>query len=253
MTTNLRISLTILAIGFAIEGGGEAYSLATAGAFLPGTSLLFLLPALVTLLGLMFLLIGRHEWDELHRTRVRQANVIFGLSLLGGFVALIELALLVVYPGVGTPLWAEVLFGTAVGSFVLGTFVTYAQLVFHLVSRPSKAALIASILWALIVSIYVAHALAADLPTILGLIGAHSFSVGVLIAPVDYLASYLFISYFLLLAAYLDAHVTVARGPPTPKKLKDPIAGAVQGPGSGSPPVRSETPAPSAPSQPRGP
>ena len=176
MSTNLRISLTILSIGFAIEGGGEAYSLLTAGSFLPGTSLLFLLPAVVTLLGLLFILIGRHEWDELHRARVRRANLIFALSLLAGFVAGIEVTLLAAYPGVGAPLWAEVVFGAAVGSFLLGTFVTYAQLVFHLVTRPSKVALVASIAWALIVSALIAQTLAADLPSILGLIGAHSFS-----------------------------------------------------------------------------
>jgi hypothetical protein len=211
MSTNLRISLTILSVGFAVEGGGEAYSLLTAGSFLPGTSLLFLLPAVVTLLGLLFILIGRHEWDELHRARVRRANLIFGLSLLAGFVAGIEVTLLAAYPGIGAPLWAEVVFGAAVGSFLLGTFVTYAQLVFHLVTRPSKVALVASIAWALIMSIFIAQTLAADLPSILGLIGAHSFSFEYLISPVDYLASFLFISYFLLLGAYVDAHVTVAR------------------------------------------
>jgi hypothetical protein len=214
MTTNLRISLTILSLGFAIEGGAEAYSLLTAGSFLPGTSVLFLLPAVATLLGLLFLLIGRHEWDELHRARVRRANQIFALSLLGAFAAVIELGVLATYPGIGTPLWAEVLFGAAIGSFLLGTFVTYAQLVFHLVTPSSKVALVAAILWALIVSAFIAQVLAADLPTILALIGARSLSVDSLVGPVDYLASYLFLSYFLLLAAYLDAHIAVARGLP---------------------------------------
>jgi hypothetical protein len=211
MSTNLRISLTILSAGFAVEGGGELYSLLTAGSFLPGTSLLFLLPVVVTLLGLAFLLIGRHEWDDLHRARLRRANVIFGLSLLAGSVVGIELALLVTDPSVGAPWWAEVIFGAAAGSFLLGTFVTYAQFVFHLVTRPSKAALIASSLWALIVSAFVAQTLAADLPSILATISAHSFSIDYLVSPVDYLVSFLFISYFLLLGAYVDAHVTVAR------------------------------------------
>jgi hypothetical protein len=220
VTTNLRISLTILTIGFGVEGAGEAYSLLTAGSFLPGTSLLFLLPALVTLLGLLFILIGRHEWDELHRARVRQANIIFGLSVFAGFIAGIEVAALAYYPGVGTPLWSEILFGTAVGAFLLGTFVTYSQLVFHLVSRPSKGALIASSLWALVVSAFVGQALGADLPSILGLIATRSFSIDSLIAPVDYLASFLFLSYFLLLIAYLDAHLAVARGPPPRPAVK---------------------------------
>jgi hypothetical protein len=211
VSTNLRISLTILSVGFAVEGAGELYSLLTAGSFLPGASLLFLLPSIVTLLGLLFLLIGRHEWDDVHRARVRRANLIFGSSLLAGVVAGGLLAVLVVYPTIGAPLWAEVVFGAAIGAFLLGTFVTYAQLVFHLVTRPSKAALVASALWALVISIFVAQTLAADLPDLLATIGAHSFSVDYLISPVDYLASFLFVSYFLLLTAYIDAHVTVAR------------------------------------------
>jgi hypothetical protein len=231
MVTNLRISLTILTIGFGIEGGGEVYSLSTQGSFLPGTSLLFLFPAIMTLLGLMFVLIGRHEWDELHRARVRQANLIFGLSVLAGVIALVELGLLSYYPGIGSPLWAELLFGTMVGAFVLGTFITYAQLVFHLVSRPSKVVLIASIAWALVVSAYVAQAVASDLPTILILIATRSFSIGSLIAPVDYIASFLFLSYFLLLIAYLDAHMTVVRGLPKPRATPAPAS-----PPPGSPP-----------------
>jgi hypothetical protein len=211
MSTNLRISLTVLSAGFAVEGAGEVYSLLTAGAFLPGTSLLFLVPAIVTLVGILFLLIGRHEWDELHRARAHRAALIFGLSVLSGLIAAVVVAFLSAYPAFGVPLWAELVFGAAVGAFLLGTFVTYAQLVFHLVSAPSKVALVASSLWALVVSAFIAQTLAADLPSILALIAAHSFSIDFLISPVDYLASFLFVSYFLLLGAYVDAHLTVAR------------------------------------------
>ena len=246
MSANLRISLTILSIGFAVEGGGEVYSLLTAGSFLPGSSLLFLLPAVVTLLGMLFILVGRHEWDENHRARVRRANQIFALSLVAGFVAGIEITLLAVYSGIGTPLWAEVVFGAAVGAFLLGTFVTYAQLIFHLVTRPSKWALVASTLWALVISALIARTLAGDLPSILGLIGAHSFSFDYLISPVDYLASFLFVSYFLLLAAYVDAHITVARRRAVwlGKKTTDNV---VKGPVAASGPETSVTPAPSPP------
>ena len=212
MTTNLRLSLTILSAGFAFEGAGEVYSLLTTRAFLPGTSLLFLLPAVVTLLGMLFILIGRHEWDELHRTRVRHAHLLFGLSLLAGLVAGTVVAALAAYPGLGAPLWAKVVFGAAAGAFLWGTFVVYARLVFHLVTRPSKIALAASAVWALVVSILIALTLAHDLPSILGTIRAHSPSLDYLISPVDYLASFLFVSYFLLLGAYVDAHIAVARG-----------------------------------------
>ncbi|MGI0128691.1 MAG: hypothetical protein ACREEC_00810, partial [Thermoplasmata archaeon] len=146
--------------------------------------------------------------------RIHRANRAFGLSILAGVVAALEVGVLAYYPTVGSPFWAELLFGVTTGAFLFGTFITYAQLVFHLVSRPSKAALVASTLWALIVSAYVGQALGSALPTILGLIATRSFSVGTLLGPVDYLASFLFVSYFLLLIAYLDAHVTVARGRP---------------------------------------
>jgi hypothetical protein len=223
MTTNLRISLTILSLGFAVEGAGEVYSLVSSGAFLPSTSLVFLATTLVTLLGLAFLFLGRHEWNELHRARAARANLIFGLSLFGGFVAAAEVALLSVYPGMGIPLWAPVLFGASLGSLVLGTFVTYAYLVFHLVRRPSRVVLVASALWALIVSAYIGRVLAGDLPSVLAAVAARSLSIDQLLAPVDYLASYLFVSYFLLFAAYLDAHTTVARGLPPPG-VRRPVA-----------------------------
>jgi hypothetical protein len=216
MTTNLRISLTILSVGFAIEGAGEAYSLLSSGAFLPGTSLVFLASTVVTLLGLLFLFLGRHEWNEMHHSRAARTNQIFGASLAGGVIAVAEVAVLAYYPSIGTPVWAEVLFGAALASLVLGTFVTYAYLVFHLVRTPSRIVLVASALWALAVSAYIGRVLAGDLPAILTAVGARSLTVDQLLSPIDYLASYLFISYFLLFAAYLDAHSVVARGLPPP-------------------------------------
>lgn len=224
MTTNLRISLTILSLGFAIEGAGEAYSLLSSGALLPGTSVVFLLSAAVSFLGILFLFLGRHEWNELHRSRAARTNRIFLLSLLGGFIAGAEVALLSLYPSIGTPPWAEVLFGAALGSLVLGTFVTYAYLVFHLVHRPSKAVLLASAVWALVVSAYIGHVLAGDLPSILSAVSSRSLSISSFVGPVDYLASYLFISYFLLFAAYLDAHKVVAGGPPPATPVRVPVS-----------------------------
>jgi len=214
MTTNLRISLTVLSIGFAIEGAGEAYSVLAHGALLPATSLVFFASTIVTVLGLLFLFLGRHEWNELHRSRVARTNVIFALSLLGGIVAAVEVAFLTVYPGTGSPVWAEVLFGAALGSLVLGTFVTYVHLVFHLVRLPSKVVLVASVIWAFVVAAYVGQVLGGDLPSILRAVQTRSLTVANLLAPVDYLASYLFVSYFLLLAAYVDAHAVVAAGLP---------------------------------------
>jgi hypothetical protein len=214
VTTNLRLSLTILSIGFGIEGVGDVYSFLSGGRFRPGINLLFFLPVAMTLAGLLFVWIGRHEWSELHRDRVRQAHVVFGLSLLGAVVAGAVLAVLYLEPAWGTPDWAKGLFGAALGSLVLGTFVTYVYLVFHLVGRPSQAVLAASIVWSLVVAGLIGAALAGNLPTILSLVRDRRTAVPGFITPVDSLASYLFLSYFLLLAAYLDAHRRVAAGRP---------------------------------------
>jgi hypothetical protein len=212
MTTNLRVSLTILSVGFAIEGSGELYSFVSHGAFQPGVNLLFILPVAMTLAGLLFVWVGQHEWNELHRSRVRAAHMVFGLSLLGGGIGAATVGTLAAYPGLGTPLWAQVLFGASVGSVVLGTFITYVYLVFHLVPRPSQAALVGSIGWAIVVAAFIGASMASNLRTVIGLAATRNFSVPTFIGPVDVLASYLFVSYFLLLAAYLDAHRTVARG-----------------------------------------
>ncbi|HYA10780.1 MAG TPA: hypothetical protein VEH10_03810 [Thermoplasmata archaeon] len=234
MTTNTRVSLTILSLGFAIEGGGELYSFVSRGAYRPGVSLLFLLPVVMTVAGLLFVWVGRHEWNELHRARVRQAHLVFALSLLGALVGGVLVAVLLAVPSLGTPLWARGLFGAAIGSLVLGTFVTYALLVFHLVPRPSKALLLASLLWSLGVAGFVGAAMGTNLPTILGLASHRTLTLPTFVGPVDSLASYLFVSYFLLLAAYLDAHRTIARGPEAPAAAPpvapgDPARGARPG------------------------
>jgi hypothetical protein len=238
MTTNLRLSLTILTVGFAIEGGGELYSVLSGGRFQPGVNLLFLLPVVMTLAGLLFVWIGRHEWNEIHHARVRQAHVVFALTLLGAVIAAGVLAALVLRPSLGVPLWARGLFAAAIGSLVLGTFVTYALLVFHLVPRPSKALLLASLVWSLLVAGLVGAAISAHLSTIVALAEKRSATIPTFISPIDSLSSYLFVSYFLLFAAYLDAHRTVLQGggdagggavPPRPTPARAP-----GGPGSGA-------------------
>lgn len=212
MTTNLRISLTILSLGFGIEGAGELYSFVSRGAYRPGISLLFIVPDAATLAGLLFVWVGQHEWNELHRSRVRSAHRIFAVSLLGAVIAAAVVGALVGWPSLGIPLWAEVIFGAAAGSLVLGTFVTYALLVFHLVTPTSRIALLAAIGWALVVAALVGGTLAANLGQIVDLASRRTPTYPGFIGPVGALSSYLFVSYFLLLAVYLEAHRKVARG-----------------------------------------
>ena len=212
MPRNLRISLTILSVGFAFEGGGEVYTRYVGGATAPSVNLLYVLPVVLSLVGLLFVWVGREEWNELHRVRVSMASRVFAVSLLGGLVAAVDLGVLVADPALGTPPWAAALFGAAIGSLVFGTFVTYAYLVFHLTSNPGRTAVLVALAWAFVISVAVAVAIAAAMSTILSIVVHQTLSVPAFVAPVDYLVSYLFISYFLLLAAYIEAHVAVARG-----------------------------------------
>jgi hypothetical protein len=214
VTTNLRICLTILSVGFAVEGISELYSLAAPSANHAGLSVLFLLPTVMTVVGVLFVWVGRHEWGELHRRRTGQATAIFTGSVVGGVIAGAVVALLAVDPSLGIPSWAKFVFGAGVASLLLGTFVTYAYLVFHLVGGPSKAALTVAVLWSFVISVPITLILAGDLPTLLHQVESRTPSVPAFLSPVDSLISYLFLSYFLLFAAYVEAHIVVARGPP---------------------------------------
>jgi hypothetical protein len=226
MTTNLRISLTILSVGFGIEGGSEVASFASKGSFQPGPNLLFLLPAVMTLVGLLFVWFGRHEWNVTHHDRVKSAHAVFGLSLLGGVIAGAVVGALVAFPHLGVPLWASLLFGAAVGSLVLGTFVTYVVLVFHLVARPSQAVLIASVAWALFISVLVASSFSSHLGAIVSIAVHRSLTIPSFLSSIDTLTSYLFVSYFLLLGAYVEAHHTVLKGRGADAAAVEPVAAA---------------------------
>jgi uncharacterized membrane protein YidH (DUF202 family) len=222
MTRNLRISLTILSVGFGIEGVGELYTQFGGGTSAPGLNLLYILPLLLTAVGLLFVWVGRDEWNAVHRAHVSMASRVFALSLLGGVVAAVVLGLLVAVPSLGVPDWAAALFAAAVASLVFGTFVTYAYLVFHLTSNVGKVAVGLSLLWAFAVSVAVAIAIAASVPSILTLIADRALSVPAFVAPVDRLISFLFLSYFLLLVGYVEAHREVARGLRTDPTLTGP-------------------------------
>ncbi|MCI4373073.1 MAG: hypothetical protein L3K02_05465, partial [Thermoplasmata archaeon] len=212
VTRNLRICLTILSIGFAIEGAGEVYTRFFAGSAVPGASVLYLLPLVLTALGLLFVWVGREEWNQVHLVRVRTANRVFAYSLLGAVIGAAVLGLLIAVPSLGAPLWAEAVFGAAVGSLVFGTFVTYAYLVFHLVSDPGRVVVVLSLVWAFFISALVGISIGAAVPTILSIINDRTLSVPAFVSPVEVLVSSLFVSYFLLLAVYIEAHVAVARG-----------------------------------------
>jgi uncharacterized membrane protein YidH (DUF202 family) len=207
----LRVALAVLSIGFAFEGAGELYTFLTPGAASPGETALFLVPAILALLGVILMWAGRDGWSGVHGARAAAASQVFGASVLCGVIAAGLVVGLTLLPAMGVPWWAPVVFGGALGGLVLGTAVTYGYLLYDLVSRPMRAALLAAIAWTLVVSIALALLLAANLGAVLAVVVAGQPTVPSFVGSIDGLLSYLFGPFFLLLAASLDAQISVTR------------------------------------------
>ncbi len=222
----VRFALAVLAVGFALEGGAELYSLLTPGAVTPGASLLFAFPLLLAVLGLAVVGIGRSEWDTIERARARTAAEVFGASVGCGLGAVALVALLLEQPGLGTSAWAAALFGGLTATVVFGTFVTYGYLISGLTSRVGRALVVGAIGWAVGVSTLIGAVLASQLGVVLGAIASRSLVVPSFVATVDGLLAYLCVAFFLLLAAVVDAQLSLGRRV------------AVRAPGAGVPAIR---------------
>jgi len=112
MTVNLRLSLTVFKVGFAAESAGGFVALFSGSSKLPFNGLLLLLNPAFTALGILFLWIGRHEWNELHRTRVGHTNLAFAVSLVATVFAVAPIGILSFYGGGNPPSWVGIEFGT---------------------------------------------------------------------------------------------------------------------------------------------
>jgi uncharacterized membrane protein YidH (DUF202 family) len=114
LTANLRTSLTIFSLGFAVESASGFSALVFNSADLPFHGYLILLSPVFSAFGILFLWFGRHEWNETHRTRVGHANLAFLVSLLAIALAAAPVAYLTVVGGTDTSGWLGVEFGIAV-------------------------------------------------------------------------------------------------------------------------------------------
>jgi uncharacterized membrane protein YidH (DUF202 family) len=212
MTVNLRASLAVFSIGFAIEGIGELYAWVTQSTQLPSAGWLLAVGPAFTVLGLLFLWIGRHEWNELHHQRVKHAHRAFGLALLSLIAAAAPLGYYTALSSSPPPLWIQYEFGAAVGSLLLFSFVTYLLVVYHLLGAPGRWTVLASLIWAIGISGWAGLTIGGDLSSYIVWARSGSLNIGGLAGPLTGILAYFFLSYFLLFAAYADAHRRVARG-----------------------------------------
>jgi hypothetical protein len=220
MPLNLRLSLTIFSIGFAVEGSGDAYRLFT-GTFLIGQGqVLFYVSAISTALGFLFLWLGRHEWNELHRQRVGAATwALVGVIVVGILAAAPPAYYAWQTPGTA-PAWVNWTTGAGVAAALFLTFVVYQIIVSHLVARAGRAVLAIAVLAVLFVSIWFGLTVATNLPILLANLptGSGGSIAGItgLVPPILAPLSWLAIPYFLFLAVYIDAHRRAAAGTPAP-------------------------------------
>ena len=212
MAINLRLSLTIFKIGFAVESVSGFLALASTSRQLPLHGIVIFLGPAFTALGVLFLYLGRHEWNELHRTRVRYANLAFLVSLAAIALAAAPIAFLTFTGSQGSPGWLGVEFGVAVALVFAVTFVTYALVAAHLVGRLGEVAMALGLGWAAIVSAAIGLALSGQLTPIVRTIAERSAAVGPIVDPITLLDALLAFSYLAFFVAFVDAHYRVARG-----------------------------------------
>ena len=212
MTVNLRISLTVFKIGFAAESAGGFVALLSGSSKLAFNGWLLLLNPAFTALGVLFLWIGRHEWNELHRTRVGHTNLAFAVSIIATLLAAAPIGVLTLYGNTNPPGWVSLEFGAAVAVVFAVTFVTYALVAAHLVGRLGEVAMGLGLGWAVLLSALIGLALAPDVHSIVVSVAARNPAVASIFQPITLLDALLAFSYLAFLVAFADAHYRVARG-----------------------------------------
>ena len=212
MTVNLRLSLTVFKIGFAVQSASGFAALASNSGTIPYHGALILLNPLFSVLGIIFLWIGRHEWNELHRTRVGHTNLAFGLSLLATALAAAPVAYLTAVGGPTPPAWLVLEFGVSVALVFGITFVTYVLIASHLVGLFGKVAMAIGLVWAIVLSAAIGIALASQLHPIVSTLLVRSLAIDAITRPIVLLDALLAFSYLAFFLAFVDAHYRVVRG-----------------------------------------
>ena len=212
VTVNLRLSLTVFKVGFAAESASGFVALAGGATDLPFHGYLLLLTPVFSALGILFLWVGRHEWNELHHTRVGHANLAFGVSLLATALAAAPIAYLSLVGGPHPPEWVAYEFGAAVALVFAVTFVTYALVASHLVGRLGQVAMAAGLGWAVLISAAIGLALSSRLQTIVSTIVTRTPAIDPIAQPITLLDALLGFSYLAFFIAFADAHWRVVKG-----------------------------------------
>ncbi|HLY77408.1 MAG TPA: hypothetical protein VKT21_05945 [Thermoplasmata archaeon] len=211
MPPNLRLSLTIFTLGFLIEAGVNAYDVITGSAG-RRSEILFIVGAVASLLGILFLTLGRHEWNELHRNRVHHAHLTLLVTVLLALAAAGPVGYYAYIPSLAIPSWLAYEVGAAVAGSLFFSFILYAVIVYHLLGRAGQTIIVLALVAAIPVVGIVGYHIASDLATYLLTVRSSPSKLVALIEPIASYLSYMFLAYSLFAIAFLDAHRRVARG-----------------------------------------
>ena len=165
-----------------------------------------------TVIGILFLWVGRHEWNDLHRTRVGYTNLAFAVSLIATVLAAAPIGILSLYGNPNPPSWLPIEFGASIALVFAVTFVTYALVAAHLVGRLGEVAMGVGLGWAVLLSSLIGLALAPDVQPIVHSVVARNPGVGSIFQPITLLDALLAFSYLAFFVAFVDAHYRVAKG-----------------------------------------
>lgn len=195
-----------------VEGGSGFAAYAAQSTQLPFHGYLLLVGPAFSALGVLFLWIGRHELNELHRTRVGYAGATFVLSLVAIALAAAPIAYLVAVGAADAPEWLELEFGAAIALIFATTFVTYAFVASHLVGRVGSIALRLGLAWALLVAVLIGNALSTQVFPIVLAVNSRSTALDAITHSITFLDALLGLSYLAFFVAFAEAHYRVAKG-----------------------------------------
>jgi hypothetical protein len=215
VTARTRAALLTFAIGFLVEGATEVYQFLAGGYLARGWVGFYYVGLATTIIGFYLMYLGRHEWTETHRKRVRAGHRLAWAAVAIFGLATVAIAILGdLYGGPdssGPPAALGWLVGGAVavafGSFFLGLVVV----VEHLVGRYVRVATWVAFGWSLGVAVLTGFVVGREFPSLLRQFFTNPLLLVGSFAPLAFVIAPLFVTYFLFSAAYLDAFHTLER------------------------------------------
>lgn len=212
MPEQTRLGLVTFAIGFVVEGATETFQFFANGYTATSWAGFYYFGLATTIAGFYLIYRGRTEWTDEHRRLVRHGHRAAGFSL--AFFAAGTLAIAVVGgvsgTAAGAPFWIEALVGGAV-AFAIGNFFLGLLLVVYRIVGPIGRSLgIGAFAWSLGIAGLTGWMVGQKFLTLLGEFVTNPLNLVAGFAPLAFTMAPLFVTYFLLTAAYWDAYRNLA-------------------------------------------